>query len=162
MTWISLAHKNVTMRTVSLSTCLSSLMLMCADLLQTTKCLTQCLKNQSHLRWLALRPLVQTNRQTTSLALKGWDQTQWVSLCCAASHLHFDISSRPFLCNSCIDYLIKSSTCLYYGMLLGVFSSGTSFFCLFKHVSLVISMILHIKYIKTRTFLRRFFYDWTH
>lgn len=47
------------------------LMLVCADLLQKTKCLTQCLKKLSQLRWLALRPLVQMNHQTTSLALKG-------------------------------------------------------------------------------------------
>lgn len=50
--------------------CLLVSMLTCADLLQKTKCLTKCLKNLSQLRWLALRPLIQLNRQTASLALK--------------------------------------------------------------------------------------------
>lgn len=64
------------------------LMFMCADFLQKTKGLTQCLKILSQLRWLALRPLVQMNHQTTILALKGWDQTQWAALCRVSSHLH--------------------------------------------------------------------------
>lgn len=72
-------------------------MLMCADLLQKTKCLTQCLKNLSQLRWLALRPLVQMNHQTTSLALKG----ETSGLLCVVlpvisiltSHLHSCVTS---------------------------------------------------------------------
>lgn len=101
---------------------------MCADLLRKTKCLTQCLKNQSQLRWLALRPLVQMNHQTTSLALKGETKRSRLSLCRGASHLHFDIPSS-FPCYSCIAYSIKSSLYVWYAFF---FRQARHHFCVYS------------------------------
>lgn len=75
-------------------------MLMCADPLQKTKCLTNCLKNLSQLRWLALQPLVQMSHQTTSLAPKGETKRQSASLCCGASYLCFISIPPSFQCRT--------------------------------------------------------------
>lgn len=72
--------------------CLLVSMLTCADLLQKTKCLTKCLKNLSQLRWLALRPLIQLNRQTASLALKG--ETKHSRLLCVVLAVISILTSR--------------------------------------------------------------------
>lgn len=78
---------------------------MCADLLQTAKYVAQCPKNLSQLRWLALRPLVQTNRQTTSLALKG--ETKRSRLCVVVPVISI-MTSHLHSCHTA--YIIKSST----------------------------------------------------
>lgn len=114
--------KNVTTRTVSLllpalPPCLFVPTPTCADPLQKTKCLTNCLINLTQLRWLALQPLVQTSQQTTSLAPKGWDRKAvglfalWCQL--FPSHLHPSVEQNHslvhfFVC--CVVYVERDAS----------------------------------------------------
>lgn len=73
--------------------------LMCAEILQKTKSLTQCPKNVSQQMWLALRPLVQLNHQTTFLALKG--ETKHSGPLCVVLPVVSIPTSRRHPCYSC-------------------------------------------------------------
>lgn len=93
------------------------LMLVCADFLQRTKCLTQCLKNLSQLRWLGLRPLVLMNHQTTSLALKGETKHSGL-LCVVVPVIHYPfwhpiLISVLLLCNQNIHIFILWSAIFF-------------------------------------------------
>lgn len=95
---------------------------MCADCLPKTmnRGVTQSLKNLSQLRWLAQRPLVQMNHQTTILALKG--ETEQAALCRVSTRPHFSIFIGVSL-----RYPITSST-FFVLWSLGFYNSDTLLF----------------------------------